>query len=141
MIPNLFWGEYSLPNYMSFKTQLRRSIRLWNVTFICLLALAFLTQITAVYSRGWILLFYGMTICTLLGLRFLYVRMTLFGSKAGLISAQRIFLVGSGKHIEDFVTRYEPRTFGINVVGCHFLKHVDPGASPQARDQALVQDL
>jgi Undecaprenyl-phosphate glucose phosphotransferase len=141
VIPNLFRGEYSLPNYFSFRPHLRRSIRLWNVTFICLLALAFLTQITAGYSRGWIVLFYSMTICTLLALRFLYVRMTVLGSKAGLISAQRIFLVGSGKHIEDFVTRYEPRTFGINIVGCHFLTQVDAAASPQARQQALAQDL
>ena len=121
VIPNLFRGEYSLPNYFSFRPHLRRSIRLWNVTLVCLLGLAFLAQVTVIYSRGWILLFYSLTICTLLALRYLYVRMTILGSQAGLISAQRIYLVGAGRHIEDFVTRYEPRTFGINVVGCHFL--------------------
>jgi Undecaprenyl-phosphate glucose phosphotransferase len=141
VIPNLFRGEYSLPNYFSFRPHLRRSIQLWNVTFVCLLGLAFLAQITVIYSRGWILLFYSLTICSLLALRYLYVRMTISGSKAGLISAQRIYLVGAGRHIEDFVTRYEPRTFGINVVGCHFLTQLDAQASPAARDQALARDL
>jgi polysaccharide biosynthesis protein PslA len=141
VIPNMFRGEYSLPNFFSFRPHLRRSIQLWNVAFVCLLALAFLAQITVIYSRGWILLFYSLTICSLLALRYLYVQVTIFGSKGGLISAQRIFLVGSGRHIEDFVTRYEPRAFGINVVGCHFLTQVDRAASPQARDQALARDL
>jgi Undecaprenyl-phosphate glucose phosphotransferase len=66
---------------------------------------------------------------------------TIAGSKAGLISAQRIYLVGAGRHIEDFVTRHEPRTFGINVVGCHFLAQLDAQASAPAREQALARDL
>jgi Undecaprenyl-phosphate glucose phosphotransferase len=141
VIPNLFRGEYSLPRYFSFKPHLRRSLQLWNVTFVCLLAFAFLAQITVVYSRGWIVLFYSLTICILLALRYLYVRMTVSGSKAGLISAQRIYLVGAGKHIEDFVTRYDPRTFGINVVGCHFLTQLEAHAAPAVREQALSRDL
>jgi Undecaprenyl-phosphate glucose phosphotransferase len=141
VIPNLFRGEYSLPNFFTFKPHLRRSIQLWNVTFICLLALGFLAQMTVIYSRGWILLFYGLTICALLALRCAYVQMTVLGSRTGMISAQRIYLVGAGKHIEDFVTRYHPRTFGINIVGCHFLTSTEPEAPPWARDQALALDL
>jgi Undecaprenyl-phosphate glucose phosphotransferase len=141
VIPNLFRGEYSLPNFFAFKPHLRRSIQLWNVTFIGLLALGFLAQMTVIYSRGWILLFYGLTICALLALRYAYVRMTVLGSRAGLISAQRIYLVGAGKHIEDFVTRYHPRTFGINIVGCHFLTPVDPRSPSAARDLLLARDL
>jgi Undecaprenyl-phosphate glucose phosphotransferase len=141
VIPNVFRGEYSLPNFFVFKPHLRRSIQLWNVTFICLLALGFLAQMTVVYSRGWILLFYGLTICALLALRYAYVQMTVFGSRTGLISAQRIYLVGAGNHIEDFVTRYHPRTFGINIIGCHFLTQSEPEAPPSARDRALARDL
>jgi len=141
VIPNVFRGEYSLPNFFVFKPHLRRSIQLWNVTFIGLLVLGFLAQITMIYSRGWIALFYGLTICVLLALRYAYVRMTVVGSRTGLISAQRIYLVGTGKHIEDFVTRYHPRAFGINIVGCHFLAQAEPEAPPQARDQALARDL
>ena len=51
VIPNVFRGEYSLPNFFAFRPHLRRSIQLWNVTFVCLLALGFLAQITVIYSR------------------------------------------------------------------------------------------
>ncbi|HLH98884.1 MAG TPA: undecaprenyl-phosphate glucose phosphotransferase [Xanthobacteraceae bacterium] len=141
VIPNLFRGEYSLPNFFTFRPHLRRSIQLWNVTCVCLLALGFLTQITVVYSRGWIISFYALTICALLALRYAYVRMTVLGSRAGLISAQRIFLVGTGRQIEEFVTRYRPRNFGVNVVGCHFLTPVEANASAQLRKEVLARDL
>jgi len=141
VIPNVFRGEYSLPNFFTFKPHLRRSIQLWNVTFVCLLALGFLAQITVVYSRGWILIFYALTICVLLALRYAYVQMTVFGSRTGLISAQRIFLVGAGRHIEDFVTRYGPRKFGINIVGCHFLTPLEAQARLEVRNAALARDL
>ena len=141
VIPNVFRGEYSLPNFFAFRPHLRRSIQLWNVTFVCLLALGFLVQITVIYSRGWILLFYGLTICALLVLRYAFVRMTVYGSRTGLISAQRIVLVGAGRNIEEFVTRYHPRTFGINIVGCHFLTPIEAQAAQPARDQALARDL
>ena len=111
------------------------------MTFICLLALGFLAQVSVIYSRGWMLAFYGSTICALLGLRYLLVRMTVLGSRLGLISAQRIFIFGTGKDIEEFVTRHEPRAFGVNVVGCHFLTPVDPGAPEHIQHQALARDL
>jgi Undecaprenyl-phosphate glucose phosphotransferase len=141
VIPNLFRGEYSLPNFFTFRPHVRRSIRLWNVTFICLMALGFLEQTTAVYSRGWLLLFYGLSICALLALRYVFVRMTVLGSRAGLISAQRIYLVGAGRNVEDFVTRYHPRSFGINIVGCHFLTPVGAEAPQPERDRVLARDL
>jgi Undecaprenyl-phosphate glucose phosphotransferase len=141
VIPNLFRGEYSLQNFFAFRPHLRRSIQLWNVTIVCLLALGFLAQVTVIYSRGWMILFYLLTICMLLALRYLYVQTIIVGSRNGLISAQRIYLVGSGKEIDDFVTRYQPRTFGVNVVGCHFLTPVDAAAPPEARQRALKQDL
>jgi polysaccharide biosynthesis protein PslA len=141
VIPNIFRGEYSLPNFFAFKPHLRRSIQLWNVTFIGLLVVGLLLQITVVYSRGWMLLFYGLTMCTLLALRYLYVRATVLGSKIGLISAQRIFLVGTARHIEDFANRHQPRSSGINIVGCHFLGLTDPAAAPREREAALARDL
>ena len=59
----------------------------------------------------------------------------------GLISAQRIFLFGTGRHIEDFVTRYRPRRFGVNIVGCQFLTPVAPQAAAAARCETLAGDL
>jgi Undecaprenyl-phosphate glucose phosphotransferase len=141
VISNLFRGEYRLSNFFVFDQHLGRSIRLWNVTFICLLAVGFLAQVSVIYSRGWMLAYYGSTICALLGLRYLLVRVTVLGSRAGLISAQRIFIFGTGKDVEEFVTRHQPRAFGVNVVGCHFLTPVAPGAPEHVQHQALARDL
>jgi Undecaprenyl-phosphate glucose phosphotransferase len=140
-IANLFRDEYALANFYNFRPHVRRSIQLWNVTFVCLLALAFLAQMTVIYSRGWIVLFYGSTICVLLGLRYLFVLATVRGSQAGLLSAQRIFLVGTGRHIDEFITRYRPRRLGMKIVGCHFLAPVEPHAPIQARRLAMAHDL
>jgi Undecaprenyl-phosphate glucose phosphotransferase len=141
VLPNLFRGEYKLTNFFSFKLHLRRALQLWNVTLIFLLALGFLAQITVLFSRGWVLLYYGSTICVLLTLRYAFTRVTMFGSRVGLISAQRIFLFGTGRHIEEFIMRHQPRIFGVNVVGCHFLTPVESAAPAHKQRQALEQDL
>jgi len=141
VVPNLFGGEYRLSNFFDSRPHLRRTIRLWNVTFICLLGLAFLAQVTTIYSRGWITLFYALTICALLPLRYLEVQLVIFASRAGLIAGQRIYLIGSGKHIEELVTRYELRAHGFSVVGCHFLTPVGAETPQAEREVALARDL
>ena len=138
---NLLRGEYRLPNFFAYRPHLRRCIRLWNVTFICLLALGFLAKISAVYSRGWLVLYYASTICVLLALRYLLVQVAIHGSRMGILSGQRIFLFGTGRHIDDFVTRYQPKTFGVSVVGCHFLTPTAPGAPARAQHESLARDL
>src|SRR4029079_17748431 len=129
VMPNLLRGEYALTIFYPFKPHLRRSIQLWNVTFICLLTAGFLAQISVIFSRGWIVLFYTMTICVVLALRYACVQVILHGPQAGLLSARRIFLVGTGRHIDEFVTRYQPWLLGVNVIGCHFLAPAEPGAN------------
>ncbi len=109
-ISNVFRGEYRLPNFFAFKPHARRTIQLWNVTTICLLMLGFLAHITVDYSRGWIVLFYVATLAGLIVLRFLIVRITALARAAGLISAHRIFLIGTGAHIGSFVRHYSPGT-------------------------------
>ena len=107
-ISNVFRGEYRLPNFFAVKPHARRTIQLWNVTLIGLLLLGFLTQISAQYSRAWIVLFYATTLGVLIFERFLIVRITAHARAAGLISAQRIFLIGTGAQISDFLNYYEP---------------------------------
>src|ERR1700739_2039723 len=75
-IANIFRGEYRLPNFFAFRPHGRRTIQLWNVTLICLLMLGFLARISVDYSRGWIILFYVVTLAALIVLRFVIVRVT-----------------------------------------------------------------
>ena len=141
-ISNVFRGEYRLPNFFAFKPHARRTIQLWNVTLICLLMLGFLTQQqSGQYSRAWIVLFYAATLAALIVERFLVVRITAHARAAGLVSAQRIFLIGTGAHVGAFINHYEPWTLGINIVGCRFLTPVAATASAEARRTALDRDL
>jgi Undecaprenyl-phosphate glucose phosphotransferase len=140
-VSNAFRGEYRLPNYFSVKPHFRRSIQLWNVTLICLLALGFLTQVSAAYSRAWIVLFYFVTLAGLLVERFLIVRITAHARAAGLVSAQRIFLIGTGAQVGSFINHFEPWTLGIHIVGCRFLTPLPATASADARYATLDRDL
>jgi Undecaprenyl-phosphate glucose phosphotransferase len=140
-ISNLFRGEYRLPNFFAFKPHARRTIQLWNVTLIGLLLIGFLTQISAHYSRAWIVLFYSTTLAALIVERFVIVRITAHARAAGLISAQRIFLIGTGVQVGDFLNAYEPWTLGISIVGCRFLTPVAADSGEPARRSALDLDL
>ncbi|HWX73456.1 MAG TPA: hypothetical protein VNY79_13230, partial [Xanthobacteraceae bacterium] len=103
-VSNAFRGEYRLANFFAFRPHGRRTVRLWNVTFVCLLVLGFLAQISVGYSRGSIVLFYIATFAGLIVLRFAIVRLTALARSAGLVSAQRIFVIGTGAHVGAFVT-------------------------------------
>jgi Undecaprenyl-phosphate glucose phosphotransferase len=140
-ISNLFRREYRLPNFFSFKPHGRRTIQLWNVTLICLLMLGFLAQISVDYSRGWILLFYVTTLPVLIVQRYIIVRATALARAAGLLSAQRIFLIGTGTHVGAFINRYEPWALGIIIVGCRFLTPVVAATPAEARRAILDRDL
>ena len=139
-ISNIFRGEYRLPKLFTFKPHGRRTIQLWNVTLICLLMLGFLTRISVDYSRGSIVLFYIATLAGLMVQRFIIVRVTALARAAGFVSAQRIFLIGTGAHVGAFVSRYEPWMLGINIVGCRFLTPVSSTAPAETRRAALDRD-
>jgi Undecaprenyl-phosphate glucose phosphotransferase len=140
-VSNVFRGEYRLPNFFAFKPHGRRTIQLWNVTLICLLMVGFMAQTTVYYSRGWIVAFYAATLVALIVLRFAIVRITALARAAGLISAQRICLIGSGAHISAFVQHYEPWSLGLNIVGCRFLTPVPLTASVETKGNVLDRDL
>jgi Undecaprenyl-phosphate glucose phosphotransferase len=140
-LSSAYRGEYRLANFFTFKPGGRRTVQLWNVTLICLVMLGFLTHISAQYSRAWIVLFYVTTLGALVVERFLVVRLTARARAAGLIPAQRIFLIGSGAQVSAFINYYEPWTIGINIVGCRFLTPVAADAAQTERNAALDRDL
>jgi Undecaprenyl-phosphate glucose phosphotransferase len=111
------------------------------VTLICLLMAGFLAQTTVEYSRAWIVLFYVATLGGLLCLRYFVVRVTTVARAAGIISAQRIFLIGTGANVNAFINRYQPWTHGINIVGCRFMTPLAADTSAAARKETLDQDF
>jgi Undecaprenyl-phosphate glucose phosphotransferase len=141
VLPSVIRGEYALRNYFSFQPHPRRTFTLWNVTFLCLLAVGFLAKTTEIYSRGAIVLFYLAGLPAVLLAHSALVRAVILGSKFGLVSAQRVFLIGAEAEIAAFVRRYQPWNFGLHIVGMAPLTALAAEASPSARRATLVSDI
>jgi len=140
VIPNIFRREYDLANYYSFRSHVRRSLALWHVTFLCLLAIAFVLKMTDVYSRGATILFYVTGFPVLLLARFALVRAVVTGSKRGLVTAQRVFLLGASSDIIQFLRQHQPWNLGLHIVGTAPLT-IGPDVRAEHRSTHLQQDL
>ena len=141
VIPGIIRGEYKLANLFAFHPQARHAFRLWNATFICLLALGFAAKASVVYSRGWIFLFYVSTILLLLLIRYLVVQATLSASAKGLVAARRVYLIGAEQQMATFRADYEPWTFGTTIIGSCLLTPPSASAEHDLRTTALESDL
>jgi Undecaprenyl-phosphate glucose phosphotransferase len=141
VLPGLFRGEYELAHYLSFRPHLRRVFNYWNITFVALLALAFLTRLIEDYSRASMVLFYITGLPALLVMRYAVVRSVILGSRVGLVTAQRVFLIGSGEDISGFVRRYQPWNFGLHMVGAAPLTRLDSFSTRDERRATLEADL
>ena len=141
VLPSAIHGDYALANYLTFKPHMRRVFTLWNVTFLCLLTLGFLAKMTDVYSRGTMILFYAGGLPALLIARYAMVQTVLLGSRLGLVSAQRVFMIGGEEDIAAFLNRYEPWNFGLYVVASAPLSPVAAGATPDVQRETLQLDL
>jgi Undecaprenyl-phosphate glucose phosphotransferase len=141
VLPGIFRGEYDLTHYLTFRPQITRAFTYWHVTIVALLVLGFLTRLTEDYSRGSLVLFYLAGLPVVLTVRYALVSTVVLGSKVGLVTAQRVFLIGSGEDISAFVQRYQPWNFGLQMVGGAPLTRFDKYCSPEERRQVLGADL
>ena len=141
VLPGIFRGEYELAHYLSFRPHLRRVFTYWNITFVALLVLAFLTRLMDDYSRASMVLFYVAGLPAILMMRYAVVRSVILGSRVGLVTAQRVFLIGSGEDISRFVRRYQPWNFGLQMVGAAPLTRLDSFSTGAERRAALEIDL
>jgi Undecaprenyl-phosphate glucose phosphotransferase len=141
VLPGMFRGEYELTHYLSFRPHLRRAFSYWNLTFVALLALAFLTRLMDDYSRASMVLFYAAGLPAVLVVRYALVRSVVLGSRVGLVTAQRVFLIGTGEDISGFVRRYQPWNFGLHTVGAAPLTRLDSFSSREEKREALAGDL
>ena len=141
VLPNIFRGEYALSNYFSFRPHVRRSLQLWHVTFLCLLTIGFLAKLTDVYSRGATILFYFAGFPALMLTRYALVRTVNVGARIGLVTAQRVLLVGGSGEIIRFLRQHQPWKTGLHIVGTAPLTIPPPGVPDSFRPQLLRTDL
>ncbi len=141
VISNLFRGEYQLSHFLSVAPHARRTLQLWNVTFIGLLLVAFIGKVTEVYSRGWLLLYYASGLLALLFLRYLAVKIVRRSTGRNMIATKRVFLIGNAGQIERFLSEHRPSRGGIEIVGCRFLSAEVLSGSTGERQRALQREL
>ncbi len=135
---NLYRSEYSVLSYLEFKRHPERIVRHWNITFIGLIVLAFLTKTTDVHSRGWLILFYLSGFPVLMMLHAQFVSAVAAGSKIGLIATKRLFLVGTEAEIKQFVRHYRIWELGLEIAGTGHL-HL-PEGTPEG-EKRFADDL
>ena len=141
LLPGILRGEYDFVNYLSFSQHARRAFAYWNVTFVVLLVAAFVTRALEDYSRASMILFYLAGVPAIVLTRYALVSTVILGSKVGIVTAQRVFLIGSGEDIAVFVRRYQPWNVGLQAVGAAMLTRLDPWATLEERAQTLAADL
>jgi Undecaprenyl-phosphate glucose phosphotransferase len=139
-VANTARGDYRLGSFLGGKIDPRRILIHWHGAFLSLLAIGFLTQMSMVYSRAWIALFYISGLLTLVPLRRLLTRATLWASRNGIVSSKKIFVVGATSRISAFLRRYQPSQLGVEVAGCCSLPLL-PGPMSEASVEILKHEL
>jgi Undecaprenyl-phosphate glucose phosphotransferase len=141
IVPPIFRGEYALTHYLSFRMHARRAFTYWNITFMVLLTLAFVTRALEDYSRASMILFYVLGLPAVVLTRYALVSTVILGSKMGLVTAQRMFLIGTTEDIAAFVRRYQPWNYGLHTIGAASLTRPESGGSELDQSLTLATDL
>jgi Undecaprenyl-phosphate glucose phosphotransferase len=139
-ITNTARGDYRLGNFLSGSLHSRRILIHWHVMLFCLLTVGFLAQLSVVYSRAWIALFYVSGVLVLVPVRRLLTDATLYASRNGIVSAKKVFVVGAEPRVSAFLRRYQPSRFGVEIAGCCFLPLL-PGPLSAAGAEILSREL
>lgn len=122
LLANLTRQEYRFDNYLKLNGHIGRSVTLWSLAFLCVLAISFVTKVTDQYSRAAILIFYFLGIFALIGTRIGAVRLARKYFGRGSALSRRVFIVGYANEIAIFRARYEATMLGIDIVGAFPLR-------------------
>lgn len=99
----LIRDEYSVESLLEGHRVNTRLFLVWNLAFVTLAAIGFLTKSTAVFSRGWLLLFYCVGLVTVIALNAAVQRSLAALIERGIVRRRKLMIVGT----EDDVARLE----------------------------------
>ena len=125
VIPNAVRRDYTVSRYLTRKGRFERCFGAWNIAFISALTLAFVAKTTADASRGTIILFYIVGLIGVCGGRTLLSLLVQKRARSGLVTVQRVCLVGFEEDIRRFTDRYDPHEIGMRIVGALVLRGHD----------------
>ena len=132
-------GGYDLKKACNGRIGFVQIFSTWNFAIFCVLALSFLTKITATYySRGTLILFYAGGLGGLVVMRTAVMSVVQRGIRENWLSTSRVLLVGTADKIEDFLARYSLTEAGFHVVDTLVLPDMAEGTDH--RERAAVLD-
>jgi Undecaprenyl-phosphate glucose phosphotransferase len=95
---------------------LRRVFACWNFAFFCMLIVAFMTEQSVEYSRGWILSLYVAGLAALLALELATLAIRKAAIASGLLLTRRLLVVGNSVDIAKFARTCSFDSQGIEIV-------------------------
>jgi Undecaprenyl-phosphate glucose phosphotransferase len=129
-------GQYQISNYIGARRTFGTTLGLWAATFVTMMAFAFATKSTDVFSRVAVVATFFVGLPAVLLVRGGAGRLMTLGSKIGVIPARRVMLVGREEDVTSFALRYQPWNAGMHVAGTGLLS---PGESePNRGDIARI---
>ena len=132
--------EYGVDNLLEGRRTNGRLFLFWNLMFAALAVIGFLTKSTALFSRGWLVLYYGTGLITVIALNAILHRSLSSLIERGLVMRRRLMIVGT----DDEIQRLE-REFADGATSAHVAARVAlpaaaslPEAEMAARLEAAV---
>lgn len=96
----LIRDEYSVESILEGNRGNSRLFVVWNMAFVALAVIGFITKSTAVFSRGWLLMFYVVGFLTVIALNAALHRVLDFCILRGIVRRRRMMIVGTEDDIQ-----------------------------------------
>lgn len=95
----LIRDEYSVESLLEGHRENTRLFLVWNLAFVTLSAIGFLTKSTAVFSRGWLLLFYCIGFIVAVALNAAVQRSLAALIERGIVRRRKLMIVGTEEDV------------------------------------------
>ncbi len=119
---NVLRNEYDISAYLTFAGHAKRAALVWNISFLTALVVVFLMKEIAGFSRGSVVVAYGLGLLSLVCGRALLVSWVKTNAVIGNVAAVRVVLVGDEAEVRDFTTRFTPWMYGVDIVASFVLR-------------------
>jgi putative colanic acid biosynthesis UDP-glucose lipid carrier transferase len=134
-------GFYEFEQLTSFDGTLRAILSRWALTVLGLLAFGFALKISDTFSRVWLFAWTGITLVSVIGVRFAAISFVRRMSRDGGVFARRVAVVGATSLGIKFASRAENSPQGISIVGVYDAGLSDNGDSHLAGAKGDLNDL
>jgi len=115
VLPTFFHSHYRVKNYLPGERGPARQFSSWNFAFFCIAVIGFLTKSTAVQSRGWLLLLYGIGLVCVFAFEVAMDHCRRAAFKTGRLMTQRAMVVGTEADVDRFLVAHSPAPDGLSI--------------------------